>query len=206
MDYILNSILVEASDIATVTSTSRLFVGLNCISNYLPVGTRIKTILTPATIELTNNALDDFTGNIIYTDLSLYQWANKCQALKDIQSIIRCEGQYIQFVLRDESQVTRDDYNSIKSKTQVVDLKLKAFPVMFNANKQYLEKVGLREDCEVIIHTATQDWIDAGYNYDDIDIIRSSVKINGETYKVKEKTQGAYLGNMGCTIILGLKL
>ena len=50
-----------------------------------------------------------------------------------------------------------------------------------------------------------KDWIDKGYNYDDIEILRSTVKLNDNTYQVKEKTLMDYVGNNGIYVVLGLK-
>jgi hypothetical protein len=154
---------------------------------------------------LTKDALANYTGNIIFSDLQPSRYAERCNAMKDAQAVVNSEGTMIEFILRDEDQVTRDDYNSIKNKTQITSVLLKAFPVTYSPSKKFIEKVGLREDNEVIIHTSMKDWIDKGYNYDEIEILRSTIKLNDNTYQVKEKTLADYVGNNGIYVVLGLK-
>jgi len=205
VEYTLSTTLTEDSTTAVLSNTRKLRAGLFAYNSNLPVFTKIDSITDTTDIELTKAALADYAGNIIFTDLVPYRFAQRCNALKDAQSIVNCEGQYIEFILRDEDQVTRDIYNSIKQKTQSENIMIKAFPVTFSPSRQFLEKIGLREDVEVVIHTATQDWIDEGYTYDDIEIMRSTVHLNGNVYQIKEKTLTDYIGNNGIYIVFGLK-
>jgi hypothetical protein len=205
MEYTLSTTLTTGLTTAVLASTRKLREGLFAYNSNLPVFTKIDSITDDTDIELTKEALADYVGNIIFSDLQPSRYAERCNAMKDVQAVVDSEGTLIEFILRDEDQVTRDDYNSIKKKTQMIQVLLKAFPVTYSPSKKFLEKVGLREDNEVIIHTAMKDWLDKGYNYDDIEILRSTVKLNDNTYQVKEKTLADYVGNNGIYVVLGLK-
>jgi hypothetical protein len=205
MEYTLSTTLTAFSTTAVLTNTRKLREGLFAYNSNLSMFTKIDSITDSTDIELTKAALADFSGNIIYSDLSPTRYAERCGSLKDVQQIVNCEGTMIEYTLRDEDQITRGSYNSVKKKTQNIQVLLKAFPVNYSPSRKLLEKVGLREDNEVIIHTAMKDWQDKGYNYDDVEIIRSTVKLNDNTYKVKEKTLADYVGNTGLYIVLGLK-
>ena len=206
MEFVYSTTLTEDSDEVTLAKTNKLVAGLNCYNVNLPMKTKILTVVDTTTLKLTQNALADYVGTIIYTDLEPSKYAEKKQALKDVQCIVKCNGQYIEYILRDETQVTRGAYSSIKSKTQDIKVLLKAFPITYSASKEFLEKVGLKEDCNIVIHTAMQDWIDEGYGYEDIETIRSTIKLNGISYKISEKTLADYIGNNGCYVVFGIKL
>lgn len=206
MEYIRSATVTNGSTTVAVI-TNKLIEGMYIYDgNYLPIGTIIDSITDGSNLEMSNNATADGTINLTFSDLPPYKKQEMCEGLHEVQDIVNKEGNLIEFILRDETDITRGSYNSIKNKTQDDRIVLKAFPVKFNASTEYLEKVGLREACQVIIHTATLDWIDKGYGYEDISIIRSTIKMNGVTYKISEKTLSDYMGIHGLYIVFGLKL
>lgn len=205
MEYTRSSVIADGSNIVGV-NTGRLLVGMYIYGgNYLPVGTTILSITDSTHLVMSNNSEYDATVNLTFSDLPSYKRLEMWQALHNVQEIVNNEGNFFEYILRDETDITRDDFNSIKSKDQTGRIILKAFPIKYSPSKEDLEKVGLIEDCDILIHTSTQDWIDKGYIYDDIEIIRSTIKFNGVTCKIKEKTLASYIGINGCYIVFSLK-
>jgi hypothetical protein len=206
MEYTLNSTLVSGSPIITVDAR-RLIPNLFTYSAYFIPGTRIQSIDSSFNfLTATSNAIDNFSGNITYSDLVPYKRELQCNALHDVQRIINDEGSYITILLRSESNITRDAYNSIEERANTIKFNIKAYPIIFNASKDLKEKIGFREDTEVVIYTAHQDWIDAGYTYEQIDPIRDTVRIfgNTSTFFIKDKTFWNVMGNSATHILLGL--
>jgi hypothetical protein len=115
----------------------------------------------------------------------------KSLALQDVQQICQERGNLVSINIRAEGNIQRDNYGSIKSReTQLISLQFYAWPVHFNPSEKVREKTGLKEKCELSIHTSMQDWIDAGYNLkrlQDIDLILATVVMNETRYEIKEK-------------------
>jgi hypothetical protein len=126
------------------------------------------------------------------------------QALQDAQAMTAEYGNPVTFNQRKESEVTRDLYNSIASRavpTGVFPFNVNAATISYNPTSKQLEKVGLREKCDVTIKCAVQDFMDIGVAFDDLETIRTTVVIqpvipgesSGATYEVREKSRtGAY--------------
>lgn len=111
----------------------------------------------------------------------------KIDALIDSQAHILEYGDGITFYPRGEEDVSRDKYNSLKSKEDSISYyTMNAFPIQFNPIEKELNKAGLREIVDLLIYTAMQDWIDLSIVPREIDIIRSTIVYQSETYKIKE--------------------
>ena len=110
-------------------------------------------------------------------------------ALLDTQNVVNEYGTEIEISISGETDVTRDKYNSIKRRigADSVILEFKAFPVEFSPNRHQIEKAGLKEVCECMIHTAYKDWTDFGYDVDKLDLTRMTVLIDGWSFRMKEK-------------------
>jgi hypothetical protein len=67
-----------------------------------------------------------------------------------------------------------------------------------------MEKAGIKENVDVQIYTAMQDWIDAGLNYEDIEVIRGTVELAGCRYQIKAKNQQSQFSDTYLYIVLGL--
>lgn len=129
-------------------------------------------------------------------------------ALVDVRQIVTERGKAVTIHLRGEENVSRDKLGSIKSRTtERKQLNFYAFPIRFNVTEKYMEKVGLREKTQVIIHTAMQDWLDQGYSMNqlkDLDMIRMTVVIDSVKYEIKDKSLYIQLGDSFLYVVLGL--
>jgi hypothetical protein len=125
-------------------------------------------------------------------------------ALADVQQVCTEMGRLVKISLRDEQDITRDAYNSIKRRTNVTGLSCYAYPVEFSPTEHQMEKAGIKENVDVQIYTAQQDWIDAGLRYEDIEVIRSTVELEGCRYQVKAKNQTSQFSDTYLYITLGL--
>jgi hypothetical protein len=112
------------------------------------------------------------------------------QALFDVQQMVR-NGYQVTIRLRDEQEVTRDRWNSIKKHNPPADITRWALPVIFSPTDKQLERVGIREQVDCIFHTAMKDWNDEGFtleNLQALDMIRSTIIIRGATYEFRQKS------------------
>jgi hypothetical protein len=126
-----------------------------------------------------------------------------CCALQDAQDIIRERGNDIIIYKNNESEIERDIYGSIKKRTQV-QYNFKAFPIDYNPTQDILEKAGIKENVDVLVTTASQDWTENSINFNDIDGIRWEVELNGELFTIAEKNRINMFGNVYLNYILGL--
>jgi hypothetical protein len=115
----------------------------------------------------------------------------KVCALQDIQQICQERGNLVLLNLRKETNIQRDTYGSIKSReTQFDSISFYAWPVQFSPSEKVREKLGIKEKCELSIHTAMQDWIDDGYTLkrlQEIDLLLATIIMNETRYEIKEK-------------------
>jgi len=112
----------------------------------------------------------------------------KLGAMIDAKSVIDERGKQVTFYLNEETDIVRDKYNSISQRTKDY-FTIFAFPVVYQPTRDSLEKAGVKEDCEVLITTSMQDWIDKGYNnktISEIDNLRAFVDLNGERFGISE--------------------
>lgn len=111
-------------------------------------------------------------------------------ALADVQNTVNEYGGDVRIVLSKETELSRDSYNSIKKRVtgEPIVLNVKAWPIVDNPTTQQMEKVGLRERCEMMLGTAMKDWMDAEVDPDRIDMTRLTMYVSGNQYRVKEKT------------------
>lgn len=193
------------SPILTLDSTLELFAGLNVYGNgSFPVCTKISSVDTTTKVTLSNNAIATGIYSIKFADIVPYMYLDKCSAMHEVQRVVNEIGQYVEFDLRGETNVTRDDYNSIKTRAQAGIKRFKAYPVTYNPSIEQVEKAGLKEVTDVIIYTAYQDWIDAGYTIDKLDMVRATIKLNGYTFEVKDKNLIDTFGNSYLYMTIGL--
>ena len=120
-------------------------------------------------------------------------------ALNDIKCVAVEWGATVKFRIRKESQIVRDDYNSIKrfNNTEsgespiATELVMKAYPINYNPSQRDLDKSGLKERTEVILYTPRQYWIDASLGIDDIDMERTTVILDDCTYEIRDKARNS---------------
>jgi hypothetical protein len=130
-------------------------------------------------------------------------------ALQDVLEVACQYGSRLYVYIRDEKNVTRDTYDTIKSKQTQPDLNpyiIPAYPVIMQPNQKQLEKAGIRETCDVIAYTPMQAWTQSGVTFQDIDLIRSTVVLQSDKYEIKEKKRDSQFINTFLYIVLGLNL
>lgn len=133
--------------------------------------------------------------------------------LIDTQAMAAEYGQACVIHVRAEGQVTRDTYGSIIGRpADSVVMNLNAATMDYQPTKRQLEKAGLREECDMTIWIAMQDFTDANLAFDDLEVKRMTVDIapipgesNGNRYEVHEKSRAGAYGNGYLYITLGLK-
>jgi hypothetical protein len=114
----------------------------------------------------------------------------KCNALKDTYDVAHQYGDNITVYVRNEGDISRDTYEDMKSgklSPDVTPIFMPANPITFQPNRRVLEKAGMREDCDVLLYTPMYSWIQAGIDFEEIDLIRSTVILRGIKYVIKEK-------------------
>jgi hypothetical protein len=133
--------------------------------------------------------------------------------LIDTQAMAAEYGQACTIHIRNEGQVARDDYGSIIGRpADSVVMNLNAAMMDYQPTRRQLEKAGLREECDMTIWIAMQDFTDAGLAFDDLELKRMTVDIapipgetNGNRYEVQEKSRAGSYANGYLYITLGLK-
>ena len=108
-------------------------------------------------------------------------------AIIDAKQVIEMYGHPLTIRVRTEAQVQRDRYNTVKQLNAITPIEIKAYPVDFQPNRYRLEAAGLFEEAEVLITTSMYDWIEAGFDFESIDIKRTSVYLRDSMYLIKEK-------------------
>jgi hypothetical protein len=183
----------------TMTNTSAVLTGLNSVTGIttglfvygdgISVGSTILSInSTLKQITLTIPATKTQTKSVETTTASRDVYLERFNALTDIYNVMKERGDIIEFMVRGESDVVRDSYNSIDNRKNQTSYFFRAFPVDFQPSTKKLEKAGLREECNVLIYTSMQEWINNGIDYNDIEINgRSTIKLQGNVYEIKEK-------------------
>jgi hypothetical protein len=134
-------------------------------------------------------------------------------ALLDAQSWEQEYGQPVVIHVRAEGNVARDAYNSIiGAPTDATTLVQNAATIDYSPTRYKLEKANLREECEVSVWIAMQDLVDAGLEFDSLDISRMHVDVGaipgeaaGSRYEVKEKSRAGAFGNGYLYVTLGLR-
>lgn len=124
-------------------------------------------------------------------------------ALEDARAYLNERGLSVTIKINSESDVTRDVYNSIKTRVQT-DLILKAFPVDYHPSQYTVRRAGIKEGIDLMITLATQDFTDNSISYEDIDQTRWEIEVEGHLYTIKDKNQINHFGSSYLNIVIGL--
>ncbi len=112
-------------------------------------------------------------------------------ALRDAQTVCNEYGMPCTFRVRREGNVVRDSYGSVKERpTSAEEFTVGAFPYNSAPSQRQIEAAGLagfREGLDCTIYTATQDWTDRGWTFDDIEVERLTVIAEGIQWRVLGK-------------------
>jgi len=135
--------------------------------------------------------------------VTLEQWG----AMLDVQEICIEYGDDISVWIRQELDIVRDKYNSFKRENinPPIEIAMKAYPVTFNPDRKTLLRAGILEETELLIYTPMASWITEGILYDDIDMIRTTMTVQGSKYQIKEKARSSQFKNSFLYITFGLK-
>lgn len=127
-----------------------------------------------------------------------------CEALTDVRDVMQEYGDDVDFFLQGETDITRDTYNSIKQDKITKNFTFKCYPITNNPTQQQMEKAGIFQKCDMMIYSATKDWTLNSKTINDIDVTRSMIVYQGETYNIKEKNNVSQIGSTYLYITLGL--
>jgi hypothetical protein len=127
-------------------------------------------------------------------------------ALQDAYDTIQEYGMDIIVYERNEHDIIRDKYNSIKIKNtdSQITYNIKAMPVTFNPTQETMEKAGIKENVECIVTTAMKAWTLNNLSYDSIEESRDTITLRGEKYIIKEKALVNQFADSFLFINLGL--
>ena len=125
----------------------------------------------------------------------------------DALNIAKEYGALVTLNLRAEGNVVRDSYNSIKSRpTTAFSLSVSCYPITYAPTERELVRAGLKEMCDILVYVPVKALDDAGATYEDIDITRSSVVLDGRTHRIREKARVSQFGTVWLYYSLGLAL
>ena len=188
MIIIRTGTLSSGSAIVTVLSkTLDLRVGMQVYGDGIPVNAKILTVDTATQITLDKNAVATGAKSLQFTFILPGVFFERNCILKDAKDIIDERGGQVEFLVTGDSDVTRDSYGSIKKKTRTSTLKFFSYPIVFTPSRRQIELAGLREETQLLLYTATKDWIDNSFDISDIDDERWDALLNGKKYEIKEK-------------------
>lgn len=109
-------------------------------------------------------------------------------ALRDVQEICNLYGMPVTIRIREEGDVERDVYGSVKDRpTNTKEFTAGSFPFNTSPNRRDLDKAGLRENSEVLAYFASKDFSDRGIEFDAIDVERTTMHAAGDSYRIVQK-------------------
>lgn len=191
--------------------TSDLTEGLFVYGSKIPVGayiTDFPALPADQTLNMNAQALASSVApeSFEITNANVGVYLERQYALADTKFYVDERGDLIKIYLRNEADVTRDAYNSIKKRELDGFQKFfRTFPVQYSPSVQQLEKAGIKEQTDVVIYTAFKDWLDAGVGFGDIDISgRLTVAMQGELFEIKAKGLKDQFNDAYLYITLGL--
>jgi hypothetical protein len=91
------------------------------------------------------------------------------------------------FRLRDEAQVSRDRYGSIKGDSSSQLVEVPVYPLEMQPDRNRLQRAGLFQAAQAIAWTPSKAWEDAGVAWGDIDLRRATVEVAGQAWSLTEK-------------------
>jgi hypothetical protein len=124
--------------------------------------------------------------------------------MQDSLDIVNERGEYAQFVLNEESTISRDMYGSRTRNENELRFNVNCFPVDPNEQNRLYSQSGLREEVDVIIVTAKQFWINESIEDRRIIPEKTIVKYRGETYEIRYKKNVSHFADDYLYIEFGL--
>jgi hypothetical protein len=203
---IRNGTLTYNSPIITnLKKTSDIAIGLNVYGTGIPVSAVVLSVDSATQITISAKVIAQGIKSLNITSASPDALWERISGQADIKSIVDERGEVLKIISRSESDVTRDKYNSIKSRAQNTVFFLKSYPVVFTPTSKQLEKAGIKEKCDVLIYTAYLDWSNNDLEFEDIEIMgRTTIMIRGNEYEIREKNVEVQLTDSFGYITMGL--
>jgi len=129
-----------------------------------------------------------------------------CEAICEAAQMCAELGALVRVVVRKEAQTGRDDFRSIKQlqESGATVLSVCAMNIEYGPSSRTLERAGLRDDAEVSIWTPAKQWQDAGIEYRDIDLERTTVELSGERWMLREKSRAVVIQGTAVFYTFGL--
>jgi len=210
-----NLTLTAGSNSVTCPRTSDLTSGLFLYGTGMGVEYKVDSIVNSTSFLMNKNATASGKYAIEITSANVGTYHERTCILKDVKDTIDERGANIYIDIRTEYDVERDRYLDMarRGQTSAKRFHLKAYPIDYRPSIYRLEKAGLREENDATIWTAMQDWIDAGVDFDDIitggehesiNVPRFTVKIDGQTFEIKEKSLVGQVNDTFMYITLGI--
>lgn len=127
-------------------------------------------------------------------------------ALLQTQCVIHKRGSVLYLKLDNEQTIERDSFGSIKKRTTPIKT-IYGMPIIFSPSQKQKDRNGIKEQVQVLVTTAMQDWKDLGFSDKDlseIDSIRATVVLRGQTYEIRDKNMQDQIGSTFLYVVLGL--
>lgn len=191
--------------ITTLRRTVDLQVGMNIYGTGIPVNAKIESIDSGTQVTMDQDATATGTPSLAFTTANVGVFLERQCALVDSKAVIDERGDLVEIFIRDEGEITRDRYGAVKKNIQTTQYRFRAHPVQFQPSDKQLEAAGLRERATVIIYTSMKDWIDSGIEFEDLRLdMKSSVKLQGDVYEIREKALTGQMNDQYIYLTLGL--
>ena len=129
------------------------------------------------------------------------------QTLFQVQCIIKSRGSILYLNLDDDQTIERDEFGSIKKRTEAPAKPIYGNPIIFSPNQKQKDRNGIRENVQVLVTTPMQCWLDHGFSDKDlshIDSIRATIVLRGQTYEIRDKSLQGQFGSTFLYVVLGL--
>jgi hypothetical protein len=203
-------ITVSSAVVTGLIDTYDLDTGEFIYGDGIPVETKILSIDSNTQITMDKNATQTGVVSLDISPDEVGVYHERYCAMVDNKAIKDERGSKVLFSIREEENVSRGRYDSIIQRSQGTPADIKQFfscwPVIFNPSPQQLEAAGLDGKAEVLITTAKLDWNNLGIDYKEIDLTRYTVKVRGQTYKIRDKSLSSPFGEDYLDINFGLSI
>lgn len=200
VDIMRTLLLTDNSDVVTTTKTSDIITGSYIYASNLPVSVKVLSITDDVSFIMDKKALCPvipYTASVtaIITELKTWVYLEKLHMLEDVKNMVDEIGMLVEFIIRDETDISRDDYNGIKYRAQTHRYLFKAYPVLPSTEHNQQNVGGFREQHTYNMSVPAKNFLDNSIAPDDIDIKRTTVKIQGATFELTGKGIDSPLGN-----------
>lgn len=129
--------------------------------------------------------------------------AESTAAKLDVYRVCLSYGVPITLFFEAESDVIRDEYESVISRSTSPWVVFNCHPIEVNPSQKAIEKVGIREMVDLLIYLSTYEWEQKGYSYSDLDLILDQISFQNENYKIEHRKLYSNFSSDYLYIVLG---